>query len=155
MWGGCIIRAAKQENDEPHSPGNTAISFSFTFLSKQDKTAWFAWAHSLSGLYEDENKSWEIIQRLGSQKMHFNTAAGLIYAISCVHLIWMGEQLSHDSFSLDVVHHWQPLWPSLFSPEDWTRRWLSKHNHTWSLQQSIVALLSFFSQWHNKQHSRD
>lgn len=42
MCGGFIIGAANQENVEPHSPGNSAISFSFTSLSKQDKTARFA-----------------------------------------------------------------------------------------------------------------
>lgn len=42
MCGGCLIGAAKQEEAEPRSPGNSAVSFSFASVSKQDKTAPFA-----------------------------------------------------------------------------------------------------------------
>lgn len=140
MCGGCIIGVAKQETAEPLSPGNSAIFFSFTSMSKQDKTAWFAWAGTGSGPCEDENASWAWTQRLGSPEMHGNTLAGLMHATS-----------SSPNLSSAAIIVWQRLPGCCSSPAasgllyfPWglsESLWLSKHNHTWSLQQICFSFM--------------
>lgn len=136
MCGGCIIPAVKQENAEPHSPGYSAISFSFTSVSKQDKTAWFAWARWLSGPCEDENSSWVITQWLGLPQTHRNTRARLMHAISSAPNLgrraiiwWQLPPGCCSSLAAPVAFFIFPR--GLNEP-----LWLSKHNHTWSPQPS-------------------